>query len=424
MSQTVDEVKFGLFPRFYILCYVSEEMSYKFIELIREHVENEKLKIEGIQFIDLIPFKFDNYDTLGAVEIRMQELTLEYMETIDYHKQTAELFSFSQKLESAIEEVNKSVSEDVFLDHHNPPYFIAITNSSSLGDDYEWTKSNIELHKRSLGRWVEFYSGQFADYSDELWEGRIENNLSNRVSELHFIRLNSAFIYRKKDSWFPSFLEYMEDYFINQILRVKALLLSFYVLNGEIDSSNKYLHSLEDPTLKQIQTEIDSISKKKVLIDNLNDELIKEQMMNRRAHSKKTLQTCINLFSIPFIRDETNYKIQRLTDDLDNERAEQQQKFANSQKKWLLILNLLLGSSVIFTVVDRIKTLYPQDYFSGSMIDPFYSLFYQSSDFVILGFLVLVAVIGGGGLVYNFVKRQIGFRALKGFFKRKKEIKS
>ena len=161
----------------------------------------------------------------------------------------------------------------------------------------------------------------------------------------------------KREYWFGhSFGEYMEKYFILQILRTKALLLSFYVLNDEIDKSNKFLHSLKDPTLKQLQKEVEGITKKKVLIDNLNDELIKEQMMNRRAHSKKTVQTCLELYSINFVREETNYKFQRLQQELDNERAEQQQKFSDSQKKWLLILNVLLGSSVIFTVVDKIRT--------------------------------------------------------------------
>ena len=266
MSQNVDEVKFGLWPRFYILCYVSEEMGYKFIELIREKLENEKLKIEGIQFLELIDFKFDSFDTLGAVEIRLQELTLDYMNTIDYHQQTAELYAYSQKLEQAINEVNKTVSEDVFLDSHNPPYFITIANSSNLGD-IDWTSENIDLHKRSLSRWIEFYSGQYTDYSDELYISRIQNNLSNRLSELHFIRLNSAFIYMKRENW-SMYGEYMENYFINQILRTKALLLSFYSLNLEIDKSNKYLHSLEDPTLKQLQGEIDDINKKKILMTN------------------------------------------------------------------------------------------------------------------------------------------------------------
>ena len=273
MSTTIDEVKFGIFPRFYILAYVSDEMSYKFIELIREKVENEKLKIEGIQFLELIPFKYDNFDALGAVEIRLQELTFDYMESIEYNKQTVDLFSFSQKLEKAIEEVNKSSSEQVFLDYHNPPYFVAIANSSSLGE-IDWTPANVNLHKRSLGRWIEFYSGQFADYSDELYNSRIENNLSNRLSELHFVRLNSAFIYMKRDSWLhTSFGEYMEQYFIKQILRVKALLLCFYRLNEDIDKSTKFLNSLKDPTLIQLTHEIDILIKKKKLIDNLNVEL-------------------------------------------------------------------------------------------------------------------------------------------------------
>lgn len=414
MSSETDQVIFGLFPRFYVLCYVSEEMSYQFIELIREKLEGEKLKIEGIQFLELIPFKFKHYDTLGAVEIRVQELTLDYMNTIPYDKQTFELYSFSQTLEKAINEINKDESENVYLDYHNPPYLVSIGNSSSLGD-IDWTPENIEAHKKALGRWIEFYSGQFSDYSDALYDDRIQNNLSNRLSELHFIRTNSAFIYMKREYWFGhAFGEYMEKYFILQILRTKALLLSFYVLNDEIDKSNKFLHSLKDPTLKQLQKEVESITKKKVLIDNLNDELIKEQMMNRRAHSKKTVQTCLELYSINFVRDETNYKFQRLQQELENERAEQQQKFSNSQKKWLLVLNILLGSSVLFTIVEKVNTQYLVEgqFLYGLFGKGFADLFKQWSEMLILAFLVIVAIVGGVGLAYNFLKHQVGFSTL------------
>lgn len=414
MTTEADQVVFGLFPRFYVLCYVSEEMSYRFIELIREKLDSEKLKIEGIQFLELIPFKFKHYDTLGAVEIRVQELTLEYMSSLPYDKQTSELTSFSRTLEKAINEINDDESENVYLDYHNPPYLVSIAHSSSL-EDIDWTPENIDKYKKSLGRWIEFYSGQFTDYSDELYNDRIQNNLSNRLSELHFIRVNSAFIYMKREYWFGHpFGEYMEKYFIFQILRTKALLLSFYVLNDEIDKSNKFLHSLKDPTLKQLEKEVESITKKKVLIDNLNDELIKEQMMNRRAHSKKTVETCLNLYSINFIRDETNYKFQRLQQELDNERAEQQQKFANSQKKWLLVLNILLGSSVLFTIVEKINSTYLiqnqplYNLLGGDLAN----LFKQYSEILILAFLVIVAIIGGVGLGYNFLKHQVGFSTL------------
>jgi hypothetical protein len=413
------ELKFGFFPRFYILCMIKNEMAYKFVEKMRKQLENEKIQIDGIQFIELIPFSFNTFDVLGAIEIRLKELSLEYMIGIEDSKQTFELYSFSQRIEKSIIEINENVEEEVYLDYHNPPYLVSIANATSQGP-ISWTKENIKAYKKDLGKWIEFYSGQFPDYSDELYDSRIENNLSNRLSELHFIRINSGFIYMNRDDWINRYGEYMEKFFIMQILKTKALLFSFYVLNLEIDKSNKFLHGLADPTLKQLETEIESISKKKVLIDNLNDELIKEQIMNRRAHSKKTLETCLNLFSIPFVREETNYKFQRLQSELDNERAQQQQKFSDSQKKWLLILNILLGSSVIFTIVDKVKVTYLQENLPlYNLLGPNISNFINDfSEPLILGLLGIVAVIGGGGLVYNFLKRKIGFSTIKNFFKK------
>ena len=146
-------------------------------------------------------------------------------------------------------------------------------------------------------------------------------------------------------------------------------------------------------------------------------------MMNRRAHSKKTLETCLELFSIPFVREETTNKVQRLQQELDNERADQQQKFSDSQKKWLLILNILLGSSVLFTLVDKIKTNYLiEGHELYNLLGPDISKFFSNwAEPIILVFLGLIAIIGGSGLAYNFLKRQIGFRTVINFIKRNKD---
>ena len=417
---TTTTIFFGIFPRFYILCYINNEKSYKFVELLREKLSTQSLQIQGIQFLELIPFTFKTYDTLGAVEIRLQELNLDYMQQPNLN-QTKDLFNFSQAIEKAIQEINLNSEEEVFLDMYNPPYFISIANSTSEGE-IDWTKDNINKHKKSLSKWVEFYSGQFDDYSDELYDSRTQNNLSNRTSELHFIRLNSAFIYMAKDSWLNLYGDYMEKFFILQILKTKALLFSYYILNLEIDKSNMFIQSIKQPSLKQLENELESLNNKKILIDNLNDELIRDQIMNRRAHSKKTLDTSLQLFGINFVRNETNNKFQRLKDGLTNERAVQQQKFANSQKRWLLILNVLLGSSVIFSIVDRLKNeLTTPTSFLFSVIGSDLADFIISiADPFIWVFLVLIGFIGAVGIIYNLLSKKIGFSILMKKFSRNK----
>ena len=53
----------------------------------------------------------------------------------------------------------------------------------------------------------------------------------------------------------------MEQYFIHQILRVKALAFCYYVLNLEIDDSNSRLESQVNPPLVVLEKEIDYVSK-------------------------------------------------------------------------------------------------------------------------------------------------------------------
>ncbi|GAH97758.1 unnamed protein product, partial [marine sediment metagenome] len=67
--------------------------------------------------------------------------------------------------------------------------------------EVQWTEENINKYKKSIGTWAQVYSGQWIDYSDELFERRTRKNLSNRVTELHYIHRNSRFIYMAQKNY-------------------------------------------------------------------------------------------------------------------------------------------------------------------------------------------------------------------------------
>jgi hypothetical protein len=82
----------------------------------------------------------------------------------------------------------------IMFDIDSPLYVVLSTDKTDPKVE-EWDATTIQRHKKALGPYLGLYSGQWPDYSDELYNRRIENNLSNRTTELHFYARNSAFLY-------------------------------------------------------------------------------------------------------------------------------------------------------------------------------------------------------------------------------------
>jgi hypothetical protein len=190
----------------------------------------------------------------------------------------------------------------------------------------------------------------------------------------------------------------MDQYFIEQILRVRSLLYCYNLLNDEIDNLNRRFPELQQSPLAEIENEIGRVEDLDRLIQELASRVFKERIINRRAHSKKVLNVCFDLFQIELVSKEIEEKIVKLQQALSSEREEQQTRLSNQQKKWLLILNLLLGSQIAFTLRDNIK-----DQFSLEKDD----LLVLLLDLGVWGFVVIAALIAAGGLAYTWLSKRI-----------------
>src|SRR4030042_492542 len=97
------------------------------------------------------------------------------------------------------------------FDESTPPYaFSVCTGYAPAAPVVEWTKETIDLHKKELGQWAELYSGQFEDYRADVYQKRVENDLSNRQSEIHLINRNSALIYMDPKNYDAYLIKYAE----------------------------------------------------------------------------------------------------------------------------------------------------------------------------------------------------------------------
>ncbi len=87
--------------------------------------------------------------------------------------------------------------KDCFLfDKSTIPYFITVCSGyldSSL--KIEWNNESVKKYAEELGQWAEVYSGQYPDYREEVNLRRVQEDLSNRESEIHILNKNSALLY-------------------------------------------------------------------------------------------------------------------------------------------------------------------------------------------------------------------------------------
>ena len=407
-------LNFSIMSRFYIVCFYtkSETLGLVKTKIFDQLTALSPYPIGSIQLVDVTTFKFRTYSFLGYFEIRLQTIPLER------NTQPTDLLAISHGIENIVTDINTHFTETIFLDTYDPPYVINIAENTIT--PLHWSEENIKTYKMSLGKWIEFYSGQFMDYSPELYQARIGNNLSNRLSEVHFIRINSAFIYMLFDWWNnpQGGGEYMQTYFIHQIISFKALHFSFYVLNEEIDNTNNRLTRLDTVPLKILETEIASVEVLDRLVARLTDKLLKERIINRRSHSKKVLETCLTIFEIEILTRQTKEKVDRLKSQLIDARAIQQEKISSQQKTWLLLLNLIFGSQILFTIGGTIKNqLAPANNgFLRNLLGQSLSntLYYGLIDQLTLVLILIIAGVAIIGLLYTFLIKRLGVFSQKG----------
>ena len=390
-----DNLSFEIVPRFYVTClYVNSKITKSMEKDFIENFKEVGFEIETISIHKIASFDYLNFTRLGYLKIEVKPQKLPSPEP-------SKLAKVSQAIETLCKKYNSEEVNSIKFDIENQPYAINIAvKVSGLGekesDEVMWTDDVISRYKKSIGKWIEFYSGHWPDYSEELYLSRIKNNLSNRLSELHFIRKNSSFIYMPH-SGYDAYMPYMNKFFIEQILYVRSLLLCYSLLNKEVDEVNRRFTDLKKRPIKEIEKEIEKVETLERSVQNLASHTFKERFQYRRYHSSRVLETCYNLFQIEAISPQVEEKINKLQAALVSERTVQQQKLAQQQRIWISILTVLLGSQVAFEVKDRMIT-----FLNIASDEPIVELI-EVGLWVIMGIAVSVAIVG---LVYSWFSKR------------------
>ncbi len=264
--------------------------------------------------------------------------------------------------------LTKDNSQFFKFDESTPPYVFSVcVGNSPTNSSIAWIREAIDLHKRELGQWAELYSGQFADYRDDVYERRVENDLSNRTSEIHLIHRNSALIYMEpknyeaffiKDADTPNSTNYMYTSVLNPINKIRTIAFAMIALNSQLDLN---LRNLADEQyvkkpIKQIKDDLDKTTRLKNMLQILLAPFFTDISRSNRQHYTSVLQRAVTLNDIDGIWERISQKIESSSHELSSIYDEKQEETTKKQEKALGMVNLILSAGIVFDIVGYIVT--------------------------------------------------------------------
>lgn len=261
----------------------------------------------------------------------------------------------------------KQFHGDFIFDEKTVPYAVNVSIDYANDTTVKWNQETIDQHKREIGDWCALYSGQFPDYHDLLYAQRVAHNLSNRTSEMHFVLRNSGFIFMEranyehyfiKDETTPKSTGYMYNTVIKTILQMRTIGFAMILVNNEIDTDTSQLSSPEfkekDPAL--IKDDLEKTNRLKMILQRTLAPFFTDLSRSHRQHYHRLLTHCVDLYEIEKNWEMISDKLESNTQELNSIFLDKQEEANKRQEKILNIVNLILGASIIFEIIDFLIT--------------------------------------------------------------------
>ena len=344
----------------------------KLVEKVRDLANNISLSCEWVPFIDYFPFYNENAG-LNFNQLGYFRFAIEYFSESPAKREaiTPGIIQHIPMLALKIikEFSGQYANQYLFLDLESPIFIFAtsdtIKDEKNSGIDIAWTEENIQKYKKILAYWTVIYSGQWADYSDDLFTKRIQHNLSNRLSELHFIFRNSGFIYMAKENYEKHFENYMIKSVLEPTAQVRSMLFALMAINESLDT----LFSMKDYlVIKTVEEKIESLRNTRGMIQTKMSIIYNELDYNRREHYTSVLNHLLNIFSIKGIIERTNNKFEVISDSMDIRYQKANRENQDRVERSMTYLNILFGLAGISQVLVFVFTDPPVIFTLSSLI--------------------------------------------------------
>jgi 8-oxo-dGTP diphosphatase len=316
---------------------------------IIDMAKNITLSCTWVPYLENFPYKDENnqrkYDTLGFFQFEV-----EYYKENPTQKEDIKpsyIQQIPQIIKSFLGEFSlKKESKGILFDLESPIYIFVISDKIKP-DQISWTEDNIEKYKRTISYWTAIYSGQWEDYSEVLYDKRIENNLSNRLTELHFIRRNSGFIYMAKENFVNFFDSYMKDFVLIPTPKMRAVQFALRIMNESLDLLFLETQLEEFKDVDTIEKKIRNLRILRGLIQTKLSLVYNELDYNRREHYTEVLKHLLTEFEIDGIVTRINNKFITIYDSIQGLYIRKNEEIQKKTEKGLNLLNLLFGAGIL-----------------------------------------------------------------------------
>jgi len=273
----------------------------------------------------------------------------------------------------------KKENQYLLLDIESPIYVFAISKKIKP-IEVQWTEENISKYKRRIGSWTQLYSGQWTDYSDKLYERRTEKNLSNRITELHYIQRNSGFIYMTQKNYETEF-GYINQMILSPTPKIRAVLFALMSINNSLDILFMKRYSDIFMSMEQIEEKTKNLRFLRGMIQTKMTLIYSELDWNPREHYVRVLTHLLNIYRIETIIKRTNDKFKTLYDTLQELYIKRNEENQKNTKKAVNFLSVLFGAGFVIEFVNAVRVALKIG---------------EYTDFSQILHIVVSAVLGGG----------------------------
>ncbi|MBY8986630.1 MAG: hypothetical protein KGD65_16275 [Candidatus Lokiarchaeota archaeon] len=328
------------------------------------------------------PYTEDNkdltYNTLGYFKLKV-----EYYRNETYQKESI-LPDIIQQIPfisiDILKEYSKKKDNQYLLLDIESPIYVFLISKKIKPMQVQWTEENIKRFKKSIGTWAQVYSGQWTDYSDELFERRTKKNLSNRLSELHYIHRNSGFIYMEQNNYETEF-GYINRMILSPTPKIRAVLFALMSINNSLDILFMKRYSDVFMSLEQIEEKTNNLRFLRGMIQTKMSLIYSELDWNPREHYVRVLTHLLKIYRIETIIERVNDKFKTLYDTLQELYTKRHEENQKNTKKAVNFLSVLFGAGFIIEFVNALRV--------ASRID-------EISDFSQTLHIVVSLILGGG----------------------------
>ena len=220
--------------------------------------------------------------------------------------------------------------------------------------EVQWTEENIDKYKRRIGSWAQLYSGQWTDYSDKLYERRTEKNLSNRITELHYIQRNSGFIYMVQKNYDTEF-EYINQMILSPTPKIRAVLFALMSINNSLDILFMKRYSDVFMSMEKIEEKTNNLRFLRGMIQTKMTLIYNELDWNPREHYVRVLTHLLKIYRIETIIKRTHDKFKTLYDTLQELYTKRNEENQKNTKKAVNFLSFLFGAGFIIEFVNAVR---------------------------------------------------------------------